>query len=91
VSAAKVEIYTRDGCGYCVRAKSLLAAKGAGFEEINAGRDPSLRAEMIARASGGATYPQIFINGRHVGGCDDLHALEAAGRLDALLAAGAAL
>jgi glutaredoxin 3 len=86
VAQPKVEIYTRDGCGYCQRALGLLARKQAHVEEINVGRDPTRRREMIERSSGGATYPQIFIDGRHVGGCDDLHALEARGVLDSLLA-----
>ena len=80
-----VTIYTRDGCGYCVRAKALLSRKGVAFDEINAGYDADLKAEMVAR-SGRTTFPQIFIDGTHVGGCDDLHDLEAAGKLDALLA-----
>ncbi len=80
-----VLVYTRDFCGYCARAKALLIAKGVAFEEINAGADPAKRAEMQAR-SGRNTFPQIFIGDTHVGGCDDLHALEAAGRLDGLLA-----
>jgi len=80
-----VTIYTRDGCGYCVRAKALLSRKGVAFDEINAGYDAGLKAEMIAR-SGRATFPQIFIGETHVGGCDDLHELEAEGKLDALLA-----
>ena len=83
--AARVEIYTRDFCSYCTRAKNLLAAKGAAFTEIRAGDDPEKRREMIQR-SHGTTYPQIFINGRHVGGSDDIHDLDRAGRLDALLA-----
>lgn len=80
-----VTIYTRDGCGYCVRAKALLARKGVAFEEINAGYDADLKAEMVRR-SGRTTFPQIFVGDTHVGGCDDLHDLEAAGRLDPLLA-----
>ena len=80
-----VTIYTRDGCGYCVRAKALLSRKGAAFDEINAGYDADLKAEMVAR-SGRTTFPQIFIGETHVGGCDDLHELEAEGKLDALLA-----
>ena len=82
---ARVEIYTRDFCGYCSRAKSLLARKGADVTEHEAGMDADLRREMIQRSNGGSTFPQIFINGRHVGGCDDLFDLEGAGRLDALL------
>lgn len=80
-----VLIYTRDGCPYCTRAKALLAAKGVTFEERNASVDPAHRAEMMQR-SGGYTFPQIFIGTTHVGGCDDLHSLEAAGELDRLLA-----
>ena len=80
-----VTIYTRDGCGYCTRAKMLLARKGATFTEINAGYDAALKAEMVQR-SGRRTFPQIFIGDSHVGGCDDLYDLDAEGRLDALLA-----
>ncbi|MFS2153191.1 glutaredoxin 3 [Rhizobium sp. Rhizsp42] len=82
-----VTIYTRDGCGFCVRAKSLLSEKGVDFVEHNASVTPAVRAEMIARANGGSTFPQIFIGDKHVGGCDDLYALERAGKLDPLLAA----
>ncbi len=84
---ADVTIYTRQGCGYCVAAKRLLERKGVAFVEHDATGNPTLRQEMIERAAGGSTFPQIFIGGTHVGGCDDLHALEAEGRLDALLAA----
>ena len=80
-----VTIYTRDGCGYCARAKSVLAAKKASFTEINAGYSAELKSEMIER-SGRATFPQIFIGGIHVGGCDDLLELDAGGKLDELLA-----
>jgi glutaredoxin 3 len=83
--AARVEIYTRDFCGYCTRAKALLASKGADVVEYRAGDDPDKRREMIQR-SNGTTYPQIFINGRHVGGSDDIHDLDRIGRLDPLLA-----
>jgi len=83
---ASVTIYTREYCGYCARAKALLASKGVDFEEKDATYSPDLRKEMIERANGGSTFPQIFINGRHVGGCDDLHALDRAGKLDPLLA-----
>jgi glutaredoxin 3 len=86
--AAKVEIYTRDYCGYCTRAKELLAQKGVAFLEID-GAEPVKRREMIERAMGGSTYPQIFINGVHVGGSDELHDLDAAGKLDPLLAQAA--
>jgi glutaredoxin 3 len=82
---ADIIIYTRDFCGYCAAAKALLGRKGAAFTEHNATFDPDLRAEMIAK-SGRNTFPQIFINGTHVGGCDDLMALEARGGLDPMLA-----
>jgi len=80
-----VTIYTRPLCPYCVRALSLLKKKGAPVNEISAAFDVKLRAEMIERANGRSTYPQIFIGEIHVGGSDDLHALESAGKLDALL------
>lgn len=84
---AEVIIYTREGCGYCSRAKSLLQSKGVDYTEHDATFSKDLRAEMIEKANGGSTFPQIFINGQHVGGCDDLHALDRAGKLDPLLAA----
>ena len=84
---ASVVIYTRQFCGYCSAAKKLLETKGVTFEEHDATHAPDVRPEMIKRANGRNTFPQIFINDRHVGGCDDLHALERAGELDALLAA----
>ena len=87
---ARVEIYTRDYCGYCTRAKALLAGKGVAFTEYHAGDDPDKRREMIQRSHGGSTYPQIFINGRHVGGSDDIHDLDRQGSLDPLLAEAAA-
>jgi len=83
---AKVVVYTRQGCGYCTAAKSLLEKKGAAFDEFDATGRPELRAEMIQR-SGRATFPQIFVGDTHVGGCDDLYALDGAGKLDPLLAA----
>ncbi|SHG83346.1 glutaredoxin 3 [Kaistia soli DSM 19436] len=83
---ADVTIYTRQGCGYCVAAKRLLDRKGVAYDEHDATGNPSLRQEMIDRARGRSTFPQVFIGETHVGGCDDLHALEAEGRLDALLA-----
>ena len=83
---ADVTIYTRPFCGYCSRAVSLLNEKGADFEEIEAGMDPKLRQEMMER-SGRTTFPQIFIGGKHIGGCDEMMALERAGKLDALLEA----
>ncbi len=82
---ANIEIFTRPGCGYCSAAKSLLTRKGVAFTEYDAGIDPSFRTQMYERAGGGSTFPQIFIDGIHVGGCDDLYALEGAGELDALL------
>lgn len=84
---AHVTIYTRPFCGYCARALGLLGQKGADFTEIEAGMDPALRNEMIARSGGRATFPQIFIGDRHIGGCDDMLALDREGKLDALLAA----
>jgi glutaredoxin 3 len=84
---AEITIYTTMFCPYCARAKALLESKGAAFTEIDVGMDANKRREMEARANGGYTVPQIFINGTHVGGCDDLHALDAKGALDPLLAA----
>ncbi|HLH29297.1 MAG TPA: glutaredoxin 3 [Acidimicrobiales bacterium] len=81
-----ITIYTKSWCGYCTRAKALLARKGATFREVEISDDPALRDEMIQRAGGRRTVPQIFIGDTHVGGCDDLYQLESEGRLDALLA-----
>ena len=81
-----VEIYTTRYCPYCHAAKALLERKGVAFAEIDVGRDYELRSKMTERAQGQYTVPQIFIGTVHVGGCDDLHDLERAGRLDALLA-----
>ena len=83
-----VTIYTRMMCGYCAAAKRLLDRKGVAYTEHDASFSPDLRQEMIARANGRYTFPQIFVGDVHVGGSDDLHALEAQGRLDALLATG---
>ncbi|WP_380877533.1 glutaredoxin 3 [Sphingomonas sp. DBB INV C78] len=83
----KIEIYTKFLCPYCTRAKKLLGDKGVTFEEYDITMGGPKRAEMLQRANGGSTVPQIFINDRHVGGSDDLAALERAGKLDALLAA----
>lgn len=85
---ADVTIYTRSMCGYCSAAKRLLDGKGIAYTEHDASFSPELRREMIARANGRSTFPQIFIGDVHVGGCDDLYALDAGGRLDSLLAAG---
>lgn len=84
---ARVEIYTSPLCGYCHAAKRLLTQKGAAFEETDVSRDPAQRQAMMDRAGGRHTVPQIFIDGQHVGGCDDLYALDRAGGLDPLLAA----
>lgn len=83
---ADIVIYTKDYCPYCHAAKDLLKSKGAAFTEIDILRHPERRSEMVEKAGGRTTVPQIFIAGRHVGGCDDLHALDAAGKLDPLLA-----
>ena len=82
-----VVIYTRAYCSYCTWAKELLRRKGVAFDEIDVTGHQERRAEMIRRANGETTTPQIFIGSTHVGGCDELYALERAGRLDALLAA----
>ena len=84
---AEVVIYTRDFCYYSDAARELLTRKGVAFKEINATGKRELRAEMIEKANGASTFPQIFIGDTHVGGCDELYALEDAGQLDALLAA----
>lgn len=85
-----VEIYTTRYCPYCVNAKALLKRKGVDFTEIDVGRDWERRGEMVERAHGRVTVPQIFVGSVHVGGCDDLYALERAGKLDPLLAGGGA-
>jgi glutaredoxin 3 len=84
---APVEIYTRNYCYYCQSAKELLNRKAVTFIEIDITGKPERRTEMINRANGRTTVPQIFVGTFHVGGCDDLHVLEAGGRLDALLKA----
>ena len=84
---SSVEIYTSPLCGFCHAAKRLLTQKGVSFVEIDVGRAPEKRQEMMSRAHGRHTVPQIFVDGTHIGGCDDLYALERAGRLDPLLAA----
>jgi glutaredoxin 3 len=83
---AEVEIYTIRYCPYCQEAKELLSRKGVSFHEIDASGNRGLRKQMIERANGRDTFPQIFIGATHVGGCDDLYALNEAGKLDPLLA-----
>lgn len=83
---SQIDIYTQPLCPYCMRAKALLTQKGAVFNEINAPRESAQREEAISRSGGRTTVPQIFINGQHVGGCDDLLALDDTGGLDKLLA-----
>jgi glutaredoxin 3 len=87
---AAIEIYTRPGCGYCSAAKSLLNRKKATFTEYDAGKDPSVRQQMYERVGASVTFPQIWIGETHVGGCDELYALDREGRLDAMLANGKA-
>lgn len=82
---ARIEIYTTGYCGYCRRAKSLLESKGASFEEIRIDMEPRRRPEMLERSDGRRTVPQIFIDGRGIGGCDDLFELDRKGELDKLL------
>jgi glutaredoxin 3 len=84
---AAVEIYTRPGCGYCTAAKSLLTRKKAAFTEFDVAKDATLRQQMWDRAGAGSTFPQIFIRETHVGGCDELYALDREGKLDAMLTA----
>lgn len=81
-----VEIYTSPLCGFCHAAKRLLNQKGVNFSEVDVLAQPGRKAEMVQRANGGRTVPQIFVGDTHVGGCDDLYALERAGKLDSLLA-----
>lgn len=83
---ANITIYTTTYCPYCVRAKDLLTRKGQTYTEINA-EDDAVREEMVKKAGGRRTVPQIFINGQHIGGFDDMYALDKAGKLDPLLAA----
>jgi glutaredoxin 3 len=87
---AEVVIYTRDFCYYSDAARDLLTRKGVAFREINATGNRELRNEMIGRANGGSTFPQVFIGDTHVGGCDELYALDRAGKLDGLLASESA-
>ena len=83
---AKVEIYTKFGCPYCTRAKALLAGKGVAYEEYDVTMDMAKRQEMLGKSNGRTPVPQIFIDGRHVGGSDDLAALDRSGQLDPMLA-----
>ena len=83
---AVIEIYTRPGCGYCSAAKSLLTRKKAEFTEFDVAVDPTFRQQMFDRTSPGSTFPQIFIGETHVGGCDELYALDREGKLDSMLA-----
>jgi glutaredoxin 3 len=83
---AKVEIYTRRFCGYCVAAKRLLEGKQVDYVEHDVTGDSDMAREMMSKSGGRATYPQIFIATHHIGGCDDLYEIERSGRLDALLA-----
>jgi glutaredoxin 3 len=85
---ARVEIYTKFGCPYCARAKALLGEKGVEYEEYEINTLPGKRDEMMERSNGRHTVPQIFIDGKHVGGSDDLAELERAGRLEPMLAGG---
>ncbi len=85
---AEIEMYATRYCPYCSRARALLRRKGAAFTEIDIGEQPGRRDEMIRRAGGSSTVPQIFIDGEHIGGCDDMVALDRAGGLDAKLGVG---
>lgn len=84
---SQITIYTKPYCPFCIRAVDLLEKKGVVFTEIEAAFDPEKRQEMLQRSGGRATFPQIFVGERHIGGCDDMMALERAGELDPLLAA----
>ncbi|HVC50994.1 MAG TPA: glutaredoxin 3 [Stellaceae bacterium] len=85
---AQVEMYTTMWCPYCARARALFERKGVAFDEIDLDAEPNRRGEMMRRASGRRTVPQIFIDGEHIGGCDDMMALDRAGRLDPKLGLG---
>ena len=84
----RIEVYSSLWCPFCSRAKALLNRKGVAYEEIDVDRDPNLRQQMMQRAGGRRTVPQVFVDGRHIGGSDDLADLERAGELDALLGLG---
>ena len=83
----EVVLYTRKFCGYCSAAKSLLQSKGVKYKEFDGTFDQKVRAEMMQKSNGGRTFPQIFIGDKHIGGCDELHALDRAGKLDPMLKA----
>ena len=85
MSTPTVEIYTQWGCPYCTRAKALLDSKGVAYTEIDATMDTNKRREMVERKPDARTVPQIFVDGQALGGCDDIHALDAQGKLDPLL------
>ncbi|MDX8388293.1 MAG: glutaredoxin 3 [Ghiorsea sp.] len=85
-TTAKIEVYSGDYCPYCVRAKSLLKQRDLEFTEYDVQKEPNKRAEMMKRSNGGRSIPQIFINDKHVGGCDDLYALDKKGKLNDWLA-----
>jgi glutaredoxin 3 len=82
---ATIEIFTQSFCPYCARAKKLLSAKGVPFQEIDLFAEPARRREMIERAGGARTVPQVFVDGRHIGDCDGIHAMDARGELDRVL------
>lgn len=82
---AKIDVFTTDYCPYCTRAKDLLTKKGVTFQEIDVTHDPQGRTDLVIRSQGRKTVPQIFINDQHIGGYDDLYALDAQGKLDSLL------
>jgi glutaredoxin 3 len=86
---ARVEIYTSMLCGYCYRAKKLLDSKGVDYEEIDVMLAPARRAEMVARSGGRTSVPQVFVDGSHLGNCEELYALEAAGKLTPILESAA--
>lgn len=86
----EIDVYTTPYCPFCIRAKALLDNKGAAFTEIDLMTQPDRRQEMVERSNGGYTVPQIFIDGAHIGGCDELYALERSGGLDPLLQSKAA-
>jgi glutaredoxin 3 len=85
---AHVLIYSSAWCGYCARAKKLLSGKGVAYEDVDVDAEPRRRTEMREKAGGRTSVPQIFIDGVHVGGCDDIHALDETGKLDEMLGVG---